>query len=589
VLEIGRRAGAGAMVVGNIFKAGADFRIDVQVQDVGTGRLLGAHTVRGADVFALADDLTGRVLQSLGVAARDDSRGVAEVTSTSPEAYRLYTEGFKAARLLRRPEAAKLLQQAVAIDPTFAAAWLELSRVSGSLDDRATEARARQKVLENIDRLSERQRWSVEAQEAMRAGHDQQGIEILERLIARYPDQENAYNMLIGVYRSKGDSAKSIEIGQRAIKALPQVGGLHNSYGYLLMDGGRYPEALQEFETYARLDPNEPNPYDSQAELYLIMGQADRALERYAQVLKLDPSFSNAHLGRAWSFGLLGQLESAMQEVDLAATTMAAQRTPTIDADALSGFLLVRAGRYREAEARFQRGKSSAEKFEDPWSAASFEFLQLSSDLERGHVAAMPQSIKRIDQASERLPAARVREWRLLSGGLAAVGDVRGGRLDDASKLLERLRPLVNPRLSWETWLVRTVEGEIALARGDLAAAEQAFASADPPLKIYFSMGSPSTSLVRNSFPFRDGAARLQAARGNPDAAIDIYRRLLTPDLSQKWTAILEPRLVLQLARLLDKKGDRTGARREYQRFLDLWNHADSNLPELAEARSKVR
>lgn len=143
--------------------------------------------------------------------------------------------------------------------------------------------------------------------------------------------------------------------------------------------------------------------------------------------------------------------------------------------------------------------------------------------------------------------------------------------------------------VSWETWLVRNLEGEIALARGDLSASEQAFASADPPLKIYFSMGSPSASLVRNSFPFRDGAARLQAARGNLGAAIDIYRRLLTPDLSQKWTAILEPRLVLQLARLLDKKGDRTAARQEYQRFLDLWNHADSNLPELAEARSKVR
>ncbi|HEU4939452.1 MAG TPA: protein kinase [Vicinamibacterales bacterium] len=589
VLEIGRRAGAGAMVVGNNFKAGSDFRIDVQVQDVGSGRLLGAHTVRGADVFALADDLTGRVLRSLGVAVRDDSRGVAEVTSTSAEAYRLYNEGYKAARLLRRPEAVKSLQQAVAIDPTFAAAWLELSRVSASLDDRVAETRARQKVLENIDRLSERQRWMVEAQEAMRAGREEQGTEILERLIARYPDQDIAYNALINLNRAKGDYPKSIEIAQRAIKALPQLGSLHNDYGYMLLESGRYPEALQEFETYARLDPNEPNPYDSQAEVYLIMGQAERALDRYAQVLKIDPSFSNAHLGRAWSFGLLGQLESAIREVDLAATMMTAQDTPTIDADALSGFLFMRAGRYREAEARFQRGKASAEKFQDHWSVAAFEFLQASSDLERGQLAAIPPSIKRLEQASERLPAAGRRDWRVLSTGFTGVSDVRGGRFDSASKSLEQLRALVNQRLSWQTWLVRTLEGELALARGDLESAEKAFTSADPALKIYFSMGSPSTSLVRNSFSFRDGAARVQAARGNLDAAIDVYRRLLTPDLSQKWTAVLEPRLVLQLARLLDKKGDRAAARQEYQRFLTLWNHADSNLPELAEARAKVR
>ena len=99
------------------------------------------------------------------------------------------------------------------------------------------------------------------------------------------------------------------------------------------------------------------------------------------------------------------------------------------------------------------------------------------------------------------------------------MADVRGGHLDAAAKSLEQLRPLVNSRLSWETWLVRTLEGEIALARGDLSASEQAFASADPPLKIFFSMGAPSSSLVRNSFPFRDGAARVQAARGNADGA----------------------------------------------------------------------
>jgi tetratricopeptide (TPR) repeat protein len=249
----------------------------------------------------------------------------------------------------------------------------------------------------------------------------------------------------------------------------------------------------------------------------------------------------------------------------------------------------VRAGRYREAEARFQRGKLSAEKFEDPWSVASFEFLQMSSELERGQFAAIPQAIGRVEQANRRLPAARVREWRVLSTGLAAVAEVRAGRLDNAAKSLEQLRPLVNPRLSWETWLVRTLEGELALARGELDSAEKAFASADPALKIFFSMGSPSTSLVRNSFSFRDGVARVQAARGDLDAAIDSYRRLLTLDLSQKWTAIVEPRLVLQLARLLDKNGDRTGARQEYQRFLNLWNHADSNLPELAEARTQAR
>jgi Tfp pilus assembly protein PilF/TolB-like protein/tRNA A-37 threonylcarbamoyl transferase component Bud32 len=321
VLEVGRQAGVGAMVVGNVFKAGADYRIDVQVQDVGSGRLLGAHSVRGADVFALADDLTARILGSLNVssATATAGRGVADVTSTSTEAYRLYTEGYRASRALRRPEALKLLESAVAIDPGFAAAWVEVARVAGALDDRVTEERARRKVIENIDRLSERQRWVFEASEAVRRGRDDQVMEIVERLVERYPDEESAYAMLVGLHRVKGDTAKSIEAAERGIKALPRSGGLRNAYGYLLLGIGRYPEALREFEAYARLDPSEANPYDSQAEVYLITNQPERALEKYAQVLKIDPSFSSAHFGRAWAFGLLGQLDAAMAEMDQAA------------------------------------------------------------------------------------------------------------------------------------------------------------------------------------------------------------------------------------------------------------------------------
>ena len=81
---VGREAGAGALVLGSVFKTGTDVRVDVQVQDVVTGRLLGAHSVQGADVFALADDLTQRVRASLNVGG-EDGRGIANVTSSSVE------------------------------------------------------------------------------------------------------------------------------------------------------------------------------------------------------------------------------------------------------------------------------------------------------------------------------------------------------------------------------------------------------------------------------------------------------------------------------------------------------------------------
>ena len=52
-----------------------------------------------------------------------------------------------------------------------------------------------------------------------------------------------------------------------------------------------------------------------------------------------------------------------------------------------------------------------------------------------------------------------------------------------------------------------------------------------------------------------------------------------------EWVAMLEPRYVLERARLFDEMRQPAAAAAEYTRFLQLWTGADGHLPELAEAR----
>jgi tetratricopeptide (TPR) repeat protein len=588
VLEAGRRAGAGAMVVGAVFKAGAEYRIDVQVQDVASGRLLAGHTARGTEVFALADELTARILESLNVTSTPSGRRVAEVTTASSDAYKLYSEGVRLARLLRGAEARKLLEQAVATDPTFAAAWLELGVVADGMDDRATGEKCRQKVVEHIDRLPDRQRGIFEGLQASRAGKPQEAAENLERLLARYPDEANAYNILAGLYRESGDQEKAIAAAERGVKELPKTGALRNTLGYMLLDRGRYPEALREFETYAQLEPNEPNPLDSQAEVYLLMSQPQGALDRYARVLQLDPTFTNAHFGRAWAFGMQGAFDAGLEELGRAEKIVAGRGASTADAALYTAFFLARSGRYREAEARIDRGIGDVRALKDVAAEVLFLALRASLDLERANSAGVLAALRKVDEISGRAPRPAQRNWSVLAALLAGVAETRADHLDQAREWLERGRKIANARVAWESWGMATLEGEIALAAKDFAGAERAFAEADRPLKMFFSMGVPATTLTRNNFPFRDGAARLLAARGDLPGAIAAYRRLLALDISQKWTTVVEPRLVLELARLLERNGDRTAARAEYQRFLDLWKHADADRPELTDARRKV-
>ena len=60
------------------------------------------------------------------------------------------------------------------------------------------------------------------------------------------------------------------------------------------VEGYGYAEAFREFETYAKLHPNEPNPHDSLAEAYMVHGDTRLAIDNYKRSLEFDPSNANA-------------------------------------------------------------------------------------------------------------------------------------------------------------------------------------------------------------------------------------------------------------------------------------------------------
>jgi hypothetical protein len=77
-------------------------------------------------------------------------------------------------------------------------------------------------------------------------------------------------------------------------------------------------------------------------------------------------------------------------------------------------------------------------------------------------------------------------------------------------------------------------------------------------------------------------------ARHDQAAAIEEYRRLTTAGAGNQSSAALEPRYILELARVLDEENDDAAARVEYGRFLKLWAKADADLPELSEAKKSL-
>jgi tetratricopeptide (TPR) repeat protein len=589
-LEVGRQAGAGALVVGNVFKAGNDIRIDAQVQDVASGRLLGAHTVQGTNVFALADDLAGRIRGTLNMSADRNARRVADVSSASVEAYQLYNEGLDAYKNLRRPEARGLLERAIALDPQFGSAYFQLEGVTRELGDQAAAEMYLTKAREHVAHLPERQRLLLEARAARRTGQVDEAEATLERLISRYPDEEYAYLELADIHDFRGDREGGLAVFQRGVNALPKSGEMRNAIGYGFMRLGRYPEALAQFEEYARLRPNEPNPYDSLAETYLASGQPEKALEKYARVLEINRSFYNAHNGRAWAFGMLGRFDEALAETRTLQDAQLAAHVPRGDSRYLAAFLLSRVGRYREAASEIAEGLKDAQQVTSTVQSASLNFLSAGIALDRGDLSRAESASGEGQRFIPKIPEAQLRRvFTIITATNDGVVQARQGRLDTARKSLDEARKIADVKQPNERWALQVLEAEIALASGNAAQAEQTIGAGEPATRAFFNVNLISGSISSNNFSFPDEFARVRRARGDAAGAIALYRRLLMPDISQKWTLFYEPRYVLEIARLLDHQGDRAGAREQYQRFADLWKNADPGLPELAEARVKLK
>lgn len=573
--ELAKRAGARFVLNGTIVQAGADLRIDARVEDLESGAVKLATSVRGPDALALADDLAARVRSGLNVQVAPESvRKVAEVSSASVEAYRAFTIGAEAQANNRTDDARKMLEEAVRLDPNFGLAYFHLAGLAEFQGRPAEGRRLRGIATQHLDRMSERDATLVRAAMAVDEGRLDESRRLLEDLVARYPDTEIAW---LSLQRTAEDPARHETIMARAVTALPYSPLLHNLYGYALLNNGRIDEALRAFHTYVKLRPAEPNALDSLAEGYLVAGDIPNALDRYEAAIK--GGYTGSPAGRAWTLAVAGRYPEALTQV---------MSFPP--GSIYRSFVLSRLGRYREAARDLDGARERAEQNAFVEMTVALNLVSAMYALERRDCPAVGRSAEAAEKIAASLGRETEAQWLLVADVLAGACDVRESRLAAARQRLAHARSTARAAYQTDRWWTAVLEGEIALVERDHERASRAFAAGEPARKMFFSrsrLGIP-ISFMANNFVQRDGRARAAVGQGKLDDAITLYRGLLTPGPQQKWTAMLDPLHVIALARVLDKAGQRAAARAEYQRFLDYWKDADKDLPELAEARAAL-
>ncbi len=171
---------------------GEQIRLDVLVQDTGSGETLAAVSETGteSDLFRLVS-AAGQILRlKLGLAGRTDveAAAVAAALPRNPAAARLYAEGLDRLHRGEASAARDLLLRATAAEPGFALAHSALSEawVTLGYDARAEDEAG--KAVERSEGLSREERLGVQAQRAQARKKWDEAVQLYQALWTWFPD-----------------------------------------------------------------------------------------------------------------------------------------------------------------------------------------------------------------------------------------------------------------------------------------------------------------------------------------------------------------------------------------------------------------
>jgi len=192
IVPAARQAGATALVDGSLYQLANDtLRFDLRVTSLRNGNVLRAYTVTGRDPFALADSATVLLAQYLGSTAPTGT--VADATTRSVTAYRLYEEGLRSFYLRDAGSAERLFDAALSQDSTFAMAAYYFALASRTT--RVESIRRLRRAVSLAGRASDRDRLIIQGGWA-EANNLLSLQPIAETLATRYPTEVEGHYYL---------------------------------------------------------------------------------------------------------------------------------------------------------------------------------------------------------------------------------------------------------------------------------------------------------------------------------------------------------------------------------------------------------
>jgi tetratricopeptide (TPR) repeat protein len=534
--ELAVREGIPVVLTGSVSSLGGAYLVAAQLVRPATGEAIFATRVEAAgqqELLPALDELSREIRQTLGEslrAIRTRDEPLASVTTGSLAALRLFSEGQQAFLASDWDRARDLLGRAVAEDSTFAMAYAKLARIdfysANTADALAYSARA----YRWRERLTRRERYYIEGEYHRYRAEYSEAIKSLRALLAEYPDDLESRTNLATTYMWTLQYENALQVLAEFDSGYRDTWYYHHTLGNTYGGMGRYAEAVGEFQ----------------------------------RALALNPAQLRSRMCLSWGLLCAGEWSAAADQLD---SLRASRQSGIVGTDYLLAKTLPALGQLDRALVRLQEARQEALANGNQDQAAwTYIYEGFCHDLRGDEVSA------------EEAFAAAVEMWSadtsLLYLGRAYA---QRGKLALAEQVRQRLEQIHRDEpTTTNEQLLRRLEGEIAFARGD---ARQAATSLQGCLPGYmFNLGARFTL----------GRAYLEL--GEPAAARREFAFLDRHRFSTflEGQAFLWPLSRYWSGRAAEAQGDTAAAIADLGDFLEIWQDADADLPQLVDARERL-
>jgi eukaryotic-like serine/threonine-protein kinase len=549
---IAQREGIKGVITGDVKPLGQGYVVTVRLTAGATGDELASF--RGtADaprelipvIDALSRKLRGKIGESLLAVRSNPPLG--KVTTSSLEALRLYAAGVRANSVFADfDESVTLLRRAIAIDTSFAMAYVKLA---GALQNGRRSAEEADSAITNAyrhrDRLTETERLFTTANYFIARNDRRRAAAALQLLLDRDSLDAPALNAFATQLRFLREFARAESISRRAIRA--DSSAFFNYAGVII----------------AQID----------------QGHMADAKKTAAAIAQRQAGFPRMDRMRF----LLFAAERRLDSVEAPLTRMAQGREPGGQVEGMEGLAALAAATGRAAEAERLFGKAAALRAERgtsrPFSGA------LDSARLDTWVLRQPERAARVLDAALTGTTFRSMTERQHASVLAIVALMAIANKPDRARsvlaLWESRADTAARRMNLAAFT--EAKAELALAEGEALDAVALFRAADAQPE-----GAMAACIVICT------SAQLARAFDRaelPDSAIAWYEQYVSTPYHLR---LFEDAWHLapsheRLAQLYEARGDRARAERHYRRFVELWSRADPELqPRVAAARQHL-